>query len=154
LGRAGEAYGAYGRQTSRWYEWSVRVLGAKLALRRGSWDEATALADEILTAGAPPSDALQAMLIAAEALVAADRLAEAAHRLAAAADALDPNSAPAAWGEYLRLRGSLRAKEGSAVDAYHDFAQSSTLLELLGERYQAALSRLALGRLVAQTGAC
>src|SRR5262249_21135618 len=113
----------------------------------------TALADEILTAGAPPSDALQAMLIAAEALVAADRLAEAAHRLAAAADALDPNSAPAAWGEYLRLRGSLRAKEGSAVDAYHDFAQSSTLLELLGERYQAALSRLALGRLVAQTGA-
>src|SRR5262249_57006430 len=45
------------------------------------------------------------------------------------------------------------AKSGCAVDAYHDFAQSSTLLELLGERYQAALSRLALGRLVAQTGA-
>jgi tetratricopeptide (TPR) repeat protein len=34
LARASDAYGAYGRQTSRWYEWSVRVLGARLALRR------------------------------------------------------------------------------------------------------------------------
>ena len=39
LGRAGEAYGAYGRETSQWYEWSVRVLGARLALRRGAVDE-------------------------------------------------------------------------------------------------------------------
>src|SRR5439155_15264771 len=36
---------------------------------------------------------------------------------------------------------------------YHNFAQSAALLDLLGERYQAALSHLALGRLVAQTGA-
>jgi DNA-binding NtrC family response regulator/tetratricopeptide (TPR) repeat protein len=153
LGRAGEAYGAYGRQTSRWYEWSVRVLGAKLALRRGSAHEAVALADEILGADAPPFEALQATLIAAEALITADRLAEAEQRLAAAADALDPKSAPSAWGEYLRLRGALQAKSGSAADAYHDFAQSATLLELLGERYQAALSHLALGRLVAHAGA-
>ncbi len=48
LQRAGEAYGAYGRQTSQWYEWSVRVLTARLALRRGSLDKALALADEIL----------------------------------------------------------------------------------------------------------
>src|SRR4029077_3922941 len=34
LTRASDAYGAYGRQTSRWYEWSVRALGARLALRR------------------------------------------------------------------------------------------------------------------------
>ena len=32
-------------------------------------------------------------------------------------------------------------------------AQSATLLDLLGERYQSALSHLALGRLVAETGA-
>src|SRR5216110_1023608 len=94
LGRAGEAYGAYGRQTSRWYEWSVRVLGAKLALRRGSPLEALALADEILGAEAPPFEALQATLIAAEALITADRLGEAGQRLAAAADALDPKSTP------------------------------------------------------------
>src|SRR5438067_12464068 len=99
LGRAGEAYGAYGRQTSRWYEWSVRVLGAKLALRRGSALEAVALADEILGADAPPFEALQAILIAAEALIAADRREEADQRLATAADALDPKIAPAAWGE-------------------------------------------------------
>ena len=111
------------------------------------------LADEILQAGAPPFDALQATLIAAEALTRAGRLPEAEQRLAAAADALDPKVAPAAWGEYLRLRGGLHAKSGSAADAYHDFAQSATLLDLLGERYQAALSHLALGRLVAQTGA-
>jgi hydrogenase-4 transcriptional activator len=153
LGRASEAYGAYGRQTSQWYEWSVRVLSARLALRRGDLDQALALADEILQAGAPPFDSLQATLIAAEALTLAGRLPEAEQRLTAVADTLDPKVAPAAWGEYLRLRGGLHAKGGSAADAYHDFAQSATLLDLLGERYQAALSHLALGRLVAQTGA-
>ena len=153
LAQAGEAYGAYGRQTSRWYEWSVRVLGARLAVRRGALDEAVTMADEILSEGAPPFDALQATLIAAEALTAAGRLPEAEQRLATAADALDPAAAPAAWGEYLRLRGGLHAKGGSSADAYHNFAQSATLLDLLGERYQAALSHLALGRLVAQTGA-
>src|SRR5438046_2569686 len=50
LGRAGEAYGAYGRETSQWYEWSVRVLGARLSLRRGAVDEAVAKADDILLA--------------------------------------------------------------------------------------------------------
>jgi hydrogenase-4 transcriptional activator len=153
LGRASEAYGAYGRETSQWYEWSVRVLGARLALRRGDLDDAVARADEIRQAGAPPFDALQATLIAAEALTAANRLDEAGHRLAAAADALDPKIAPLAWGEYLRLRGALHARSGNATDAYHDFAQSASLLELLGERYESGLSHLALGRLVAETGA-
>ena len=153
LGRAEEAYGAYGRQTSHWYEWSVRLLGARLALRRGAVDEALARADEIQGAGAPPFDVLQATLIAAEALIAAGRLSDAQQRLASAADALDPRVAPATWGEYLRLRGALHAKNAAMADAYHDFAQSATLLDLLGERYQAALSHLALGRLVAETGA-
>ena len=153
LGRAGEAYGAYGRQTSRWYEWSVRVLGARLALRRGLHDEAIAKADEIIEAGAPPSDALQATLIAAESLIVSHRIAEADKRLAAVADAIDPRVAPASWGEYLRLRGAVHAKSGSGADAYHDFSQSAALLDLLGERYQSALSHLALGRFVAETGA-
>jgi hydrogenase-4 transcriptional activator len=153
LARASEAYGAYGRQTSQWYEWSVRVLGARLALRRAALDEAVARVDEILQAGAPPFDALQATLIAAEALTAANRLSEAEQRLQVAADALDPKVAPAAWGEYLRLRGFLHAKTNNGADAYHDFSQSAALLDLLGERYQSALSHLALGRLVAETGA-
>jgi len=153
LARASEAFGAYGRQTSQWYEWSVRVLGARLALRRSALDEAVSRVDEILRAGAPPFDALQATLIAAEALIAADRLPEAELRLAAAADTLDPKDAPALWGEYLRLRGALHAKTASGADAYHDFSQSAALLDLLGEPYQAALSHLALGRLVAETGA-
>ena len=153
LAQAVDAFGAYGRQTSRWYEWSVRVLGARLALRRRDFDAALAKADEILQADAPPFDALQASLIAAEALTAAGRLDEAERRLASAAEVLDPKVAPAAWGEYLRLRGALHARRGSAAEAYHDFAQSATLLDLLGERYQAGLSHLAMGRLVAETGA-
>lgn len=151
--QARDAFGAYGRQTSHWYEWSVRILGARLALRRGDLDAAVAGADEILQAGAPPFDALQATLIAGEALTLAGRLDEADQRLAAAADALDPKIAPAAWGEYLRLRGAARARRGSAAEAYHDLAQSATLLDLLGERYQAGVSHLAIGRLVAETGA-
>jgi hydrogenase-4 transcriptional activator len=153
LVRASEAYGAFGRQTSRWYEWSVRLLSARLELKRGRLDQAVAISDEILVAGAPPFESLQATLIAAEALTAADRLSAADRRLSMAADNLDPKNAPAAWGEYLRLRGALDAKHGSAADAYHAFAQSATLLDLLGERYQAGLSHLSAGRLVAHTGA-
>ena len=154
LGRASEAFGAYGRQTSQWYEWSVRVLGARLALRRSALDDAVARVDEILQqAGAPPFDALQATLIAAEALIAGNRLPEAELRLAAAAETIDPRVAPAAWGEFLRLRGALHAKSGGGAEAYHDFSQSAALLDLLGERYQSGLSHLALGRLVAETGA-
>ena len=36
--------------------------------------------------------------------------------------------------------------------AHHDFAQSANVFDLLGERYQAALSHLALGRLAARGG--
>jgi DNA-binding NtrC family response regulator/tetratricopeptide (TPR) repeat protein len=153
LGQAGEAYGAYGRHTSSWYEWSVRVLGARLALRRGDFDDAVRRADAITDADAPPFDALQATLIAAEALTAANHVKLAEQRLAVAAEAIDPKVAAAGWGEYLRLRGALHARTGSPADAYHDFSQSAALLDLLGERYQAGLSHLALGRFVAETGA-
>jgi DNA-binding NtrC family response regulator/tetratricopeptide (TPR) repeat protein len=153
LERARDSYGAYGRQTSHWYDWSVRVLLARLAFRRGALNEAVALADETVSDGAPPFDALQVTLIAAEALAAAGRLDEAEARLKRAADQLDPRSAPAAWAEYLRLRGTLHEHRGRSSEAYHDYAQSATLLEMLGERYLSALSDLAIGRLVARTGA-
>ena len=69
LRQAGEAYGSYGAQTSQWYEWSIRVLEAKLAARRGATDAALRLANEI-AAKAPPAEAIQADLIACEALLA------------------------------------------------------------------------------------
>ena len=153
LERARDSYGAYGRQASQWYDWSVRVLLARLALRRGALLEAVALADETVEAGAPTFDALQATLIAAEALTAAGRLDEAESRLKAAADQLDPRSAPATWAEYLRLRGTLHEHRSRPSEAYHDYAQSATLLELLGERYLAARNHLAIGRLLARSGA-
>ena len=82
LRQASEAYGAYGTQTMRWYEWSLKVLGVKLAIRRGAYDEAVDHAEELVqTTGVPPAEALQAELAACEALVAADRITDAEHRL-------------------------------------------------------------------------
>ena len=154
LQRAAEAYGAYGRQTSRWYEWSVRAITARLAIRRGATEEALATADEIAhAAAAPPAEALQAQLIAIEALLAATRLDEAEQRLGQVEVRLDPRTTPGAWGEFLRLRGDLRARQTRTTEAYHDIAQSSSVFELVGERYQAAVSHLALGRLAAHAGA-
>ena len=154
LQRAADAYGAYGRQTSRWYEWSVRVISARLAIRRGLPESALAIADEISRSpAAPPAEALQGELIAIEALLAAERLDEAEHRLAQVESRLDPRSTPGAWGEFLRLRGELRARQSRTTEAYHDIAQSSSVFELVGERYQAAVSQLALGRMAARAGA-
>ncbi len=153
LERARESYGAYGRQTSRWYDWSVRVLLSRLALRRGALQEAVTVADDTIAAGAPAFYALQATIIAAEALAAAGDLERADERLRLAAEQVDPRSAPATWAEYLRMRGALHERNGRSSEAYHDYVQSATLLDLLGERYLAALSHLAVGRLVANTGA-
>ena len=57
------------------------------------------------------------------------------------------------WGEFLRLRGRIRAAGARETDAYHDFGQSVSIFELLGERYQAGLSYLELGRLAGSAGA-
>ena len=80
LRQAGEAYGSYGAQTGLWYEWSIRVLEAKLAARRGATEEALRLANEI-AAKAPPAEAIQADLIACEALLAGGRAGEAETRV-------------------------------------------------------------------------
>jgi hydrogenase-4 transcriptional activator len=156
--RAGEylrsASEAYGGQTIGWYEWSLKVLGAKLAIRRGAYAEALQTADEIASSpGVPPAEALQADLIACEALVFSGRLEQAEQRLAECEGRLDPRTTPGNWGEYLRLRGAMHDRAGRPTEAYHDFAQSANVFDLLGERYQAALSHLSLGRLAARAGA-
>jgi DNA-binding NtrC family response regulator/tetratricopeptide (TPR) repeat protein len=154
LRRAAEAFGAYGRNTSRWYEWSLRVISARLATRRGKPDEALAIADEIAKSpAAPPAETIEAELIAAEALLAAGRIEEAEHRLGQVENRLDPRTTPGAWGEFLRLRGDLRARQSRTTEAYHDIAQSSSVFELVGERYQAAVSQLLLARMAARAGA-
>lgn len=154
LQRAAEAYGAYGRQTSSWYEWSVRMISARLATRRGTPDVALAIADEIArSSAAPPAEVIEAELIAVEALLAAQRMEEAEHRLDQVESRLDPRNMPGNWGEFLRLRGDLRSRQNRTTEAYHDIAQSSSVFELVGERYQAGVSQLALGRLAARAGA-
>jgi DNA-binding NtrC family response regulator/tetratricopeptide (TPR) repeat protein len=169
LRRAGESYGGYGRQTSLWYEWSIRVLEAKLALRRGAYDEALRLSEEIAVplgnhktegleaafepgGAAPPGEALQGSLISCEALLALGRTIDAEARLSSVRDRLDPGAMPSTWGEFLRVRGQTHAANGRIADAYHDLAQSVNVFELLAERYQGGLSHLAIGRLSASAG--
>ena len=153
LRQASEAYGAYGTQTMRWYEWSLRVLGVKLAIRRGAYDEAIAMAEELVaTPGVPPAETIQAELAACEALVAADRIADAEERLERCEARLDPRAAPGSWGELLRIRGAVHERSNRPAAAHHDFAQSASVFDLLGERYHAALSHLALGRLAGRAG--
>ena len=153
LRQASEAYGAYGTQTMRWYEWSLRVLGVKLAIRRGAYDAAMAMAEEMVqTPGVPPAEAIQAELAACEALVAAGRVADAEQRLERCEGRLDPRTVPASWGEFLRIRGAVHERSQRPAAAHHDFAQSASVFDLLGERYHAALSNLALGRLAARAG--
>jgi DNA-binding NtrC family response regulator/tetratricopeptide (TPR) repeat protein len=150
---ASDAYGAFGTQSMRWFEWSLKVLGVKLAIRRRAYDEAVAMADALAQApGVPPADAIQADLAACEAMVAAERIDEAQNRLETCEARLDPKTTPANWGEFLRIRGLIREQAGRPQLALHDFAQSANIFELLGERYQAALSRLALGRISAAAG--
>ena len=95
-------------------------------------------------AGAPPAETIEAELIAAEALLSAERIDEAEHRLDAGREPARSAHTPGAWGEFLRLRGDLRARQTRTTEAYHDIAQSSSVFELVGERYQAAVSQLAL----------
>jgi DNA-binding NtrC family response regulator/tetratricopeptide (TPR) repeat protein len=152
--RAHEAYGEYGTQANRWYQWSLRVLEARLALRRGSADRARALAAEIAgSKEAPPAYVLQSELVAIEALLASGRHGEGRAGLERIALRIQPSAMSGIWGEFLRLRGSMRAAAGRVVEAYHDFGQSVNVFELLGDRYQAGLSCLELGRLAASSGA-
>jgi hydrogenase-4 transcriptional activator len=154
LQKAREAYGEYGSQTSRWYQWSLLVLESRLALRRSQPGPAVALASDVAkSADAPPAYVLQAELIAVEALMASNLHDEAQRRLDSIAGRVNPASMSSTWGEFLRLRGRLHRALGRSTEAYHDFGQSVSVFELLGERHQAGLSYLELGRLAASAGA-
>src|SRR3954462_8572983 len=146
LQRAREAYGEQGAQ-AKWYQWSVRVLEARVALRRGESASALSIATDTASAeDAPPAYALQAELIAIEALLASGDQEAAEERLSLVGSRLQPSGMSSIWGEFLRLRGRVHARGGRSTEAYHDFGQSVSVFELLGERYQAALSNLELGR--------
>jgi DNA-binding NtrC family response regulator/tetratricopeptide (TPR) repeat protein len=154
LQKARDAYGEHGTQTSRWYQWSLKVLEARVALRRGQPDVALGLASELTgSADAPPAYVLQAQLISIEALLASRRTEEAQQALDQVGARINPGAMSGTWGEYLRLRGRLHALAGRSTEAYHDLGQSVSVFDLLGEKHQAGLSYLELGRLAAAAGA-
>jgi DNA-binding NtrC family response regulator/tetratricopeptide (TPR) repeat protein len=150
LQRSREAYG----DSSRWYQWSVQALEAKLALRRGDATRALAAATQIARADdVPAAYATQAELIAVEALLVSGRRDEAEQRLNAASGLMPAAGMSSVWGEFLRLRGRTHSEAGRVTEAFHDLGQSVSVFELLGEKYQAGLSYLGLGKLAAAAGA-
>ena len=154
LQKAREAYGENDLPGTRWYQWSLHLLGARLALRRGDHGPSVSLASGIARAPeAPPAYALQAELIVVEALLASGLTESAQEHLDRIADRIQPGAMSGTWGEFLRLRGRLHAAAGRVTDAYHDFGQSVSVFDLLGEKHQAGLSYLELGRLSAGAGA-
>jgi hypothetical protein len=96
---------------------------------------------------------LQAELIGIDARLASNLVDEAQQQLDSIAGHISPGSMSGTWGEFLRLRGRLHAVAGRTTEAYHDLGQSVSVFELLGERHQAGLSYLELGRLAAAAGA-
>jgi hydrogenase-4 transcriptional activator len=150
LKRSREAYG----DLDRWYQWSVQALEARVALRRGDAARALTIAVEIGRAEDVPSAyATQAELIAVEGLLVSGRATEAEERLEAVGGKVTSASMSSMWGELLRLRGRIHAQAGRSIEAYHELGQSVSVFELLGERYQAALSYLELGKLAGSAGA-
>ncbi len=152
LQKAREAYGE--TAANRWYQWSVRALEARLALRRGDAQTALTISAEVASASdVPIGYALQAELIAIESLLALNRIEQAQRRLDGISGRVQPGQMSGTWGEFLRLRGRLHTAGGRATEAYHDFGQSVSVFDLLGEGYQTGLSYLELGRLAAMAGA-
>ncbi|MGH9410990.1 MAG: tetratricopeptide repeat protein, partial [Vicinamibacterales bacterium] len=150
LQRSREAYG----DSNRWYQWSVQALEARVALRRGDPARAVTIAIEITHADeAPPGYALQGELIVIDALLTAGRGDEAEQRLGALGSRVPAAGMSGLWGEFLRLRGRIHSHAGRATEAYHDLGQSMSVFDLLGERYQAGLSYLELGKLAGAAGA-
>ena len=124
-------------------------------MRQGRPDEALALADAIVAAdGAPPAERLDAELIAAEALLLDGRTGEAAARIAAVEGRIDPRDhARAPGASSCGCAASSTPARARPNEAYHDIAQSASVFDLVGERYQAAVSQFALGRLAQDAGA-
>ncbi len=130
------------------------MLEARLALRRGQLSMALAMATETTTMeGIPAVHSILAELTAIEALLTSGAHQECHERLEGVSKRIQPGAMSGTWGEFLRLRGRIRAAGGRETDAYHDFGQSVSIFELLGERYQAGLSYLELGRLAGSAGA-
>jgi hydrogenase-4 transcriptional activator len=151
---ASEAYAAHPSQSMRWYEWSLRVLGIRITVRRQAYEEALAMASELAQSpGVPDSEAVQGELLACEALVATGRSQDAKRRLERCEGRLEPRDSTVGWAEFLRVRGHVNARSGRPRTAHHDLAQSARVFDLLGERYQAAVTKLDVARLAAETGA-
>ena len=126
-----------------------------LALRRGDASRALEIANEIARAqDVPAGYAIQADLIAVEALLVSGRQQEAEDLLGTLASRLQASGDQRhRGGSSFGCAAASTRQPGALTEAYHDFGQSVSVFDLLGERYQAGLSYLELGRLAGAAGA-
>ena len=154
LRQASDAYGAYGTQTMRWYEWSLQ--GA----RRQARDQTTArttkrsrwpMSWRRRRASRPPMRFRPTSPHAKRwSRPGASTMPSIGSRRASRGSIRRPRRRTGASS--CASAALMREQGGRPQLAHHDFAQSANIFELLGERYQAALSQLALGRMAAAGG--
>jgi hypothetical protein len=137
----------------RWYEWSLKVLGVKLAISARRVRRSAGHGRRAGHApGVPPSDAIQADLAASEALLAAGRLEEAEKRLQRARTVSIRAARPARGASSCGSAASFHEQTSRPPPRTTTSPQSANVFDLLGERYQAALSHLSMGGLSAEAG--
>ena len=135
------------RRRRRWYDWSLRLIEARLATRRGRLDDAVARAEAIVSAAtraagrhaAGASDRGRGAARRQPLDEAERRLDIVAGRGRPADDAWRVGRVPAPARRVARRARQRRARRITTL------AQSSNVFDLLGERYQAARSHLVLG---------
>jgi hypothetical protein len=134
---AREAYGEFGVQGTRWYQWSLHVLEARLALRRGQPGRPSQ--SRPMCESGRRARGVSLTSRAARHRGAADlgRSRQCAGASGHPRDRLDRCVISGTWGEYFSATWAAAREAGRVSDGYHDVAQSVSVFELLGERYQA-----------------
>ena len=150
--RAREAYGE--TRASRWYQWSVRVLDARVALRRGDPDARSHCAPRCRRDRTPRRCTRSRLSSSAvEALLALGRTVDAQTRLDAIEQRIEPGAMSGTWGEFLRLRGRLHAPRRPRDRGVPRLRAERQRVRAARRAISGGLGALELGRLAAAAGA-
>jgi hypothetical protein len=134
LHQAGEAYGGYGAQTGKWYEWSVKVLEIKLANRRGAFDEAITRTNDSWRTGHPTGRCHPGGLAACEALLELGRVPRPSSGSPRASRASTRARRRPTGGNSCACAARCTRAPGSRRWRITTSAQSVNIFDLLGER--------------------
>ena len=138
----------------RWCRVVAEGAWVKLAIRRGAYDEALAMANDLTEAARACRRPRRFRRSRRQRSAACCRTSAGGRAAAASVRGSGSTRAarPAPGESSCGFAGLINEQTSRASAAYHDFAQSANVFDLLGERYQAALSHLSMGRLSAEAG--